>query len=224
MHPIRFHYNPAKYLLTRCTAGRWTSVAWGPLGSIRCDEVEPPALPGPEPVAPIVAARTRSRLRSLLLLGAIAPVWACSSRGAQQPAPISDQTLPASLIAKAEAGDWTLRVSTEAGETLVGTATAPAPGLVRIRARDVPLDDLVSIERRMTRENGLSSAKAMAGAAVGGMLGIVLGWVVQYPSDSPCEGCTAKWFVVGGIAGFIFGVRAGRPDVDVRWEMLWRRH
>ncbi len=48
MRAIRLHYRPVRYLLTRYTARRWPAVAWSPLGFIRSDEVEPPALPGPE--------------------------------------------------------------------------------------------------------------------------------------------------------------------------------
>ncbi len=47
MQAIRFHYRPVRYLLTRYTASRLPAIAWSPLGCIRCDEVKPPALPGP---------------------------------------------------------------------------------------------------------------------------------------------------------------------------------
>jgi L-iditol 2-dehydrogenase len=45
---IRFHYRPARYLLTRYTARRRPSVALGALGCVALDDVEPPALPGPD--------------------------------------------------------------------------------------------------------------------------------------------------------------------------------
>ena len=48
MRAIRFHYSAVRYLLTRYTSGRRPSIAWSPLGCIRLDEVEPPALPGPD--------------------------------------------------------------------------------------------------------------------------------------------------------------------------------
>src|SRR5690625_4682183 len=45
---IRFHYNPAKYIWTRWASSRRPRAALGRLGCISLDEVEPPALPGPE--------------------------------------------------------------------------------------------------------------------------------------------------------------------------------
>ena len=48
MLAIRFHYRPVRYLLTRAVARRRPSIAWSPLGCIVGEEVEPPALPGPE--------------------------------------------------------------------------------------------------------------------------------------------------------------------------------
>ena len=48
MRAIRLHYKPVRYLLTRFTSRRRPSLAWGPLGFIRYDDVEPPALPGPD--------------------------------------------------------------------------------------------------------------------------------------------------------------------------------
>lgn len=47
MRAIRFHYRPVRYLLTRY-AGRKPWLALGPLGCIALDDVEPPALPGPD--------------------------------------------------------------------------------------------------------------------------------------------------------------------------------
>ncbi len=48
MFAVRFHYRPARYLLTRAVSRRHPAVAWGPLGCTRGDEVEPPQLPGPD--------------------------------------------------------------------------------------------------------------------------------------------------------------------------------
>ncbi|HEX7090536.1 MAG TPA: zinc-binding dehydrogenase [Longimicrobiales bacterium] len=48
MRAIRFHYRPARYLWTRFVAGRRPTLALGPLGCITLDDVEPPALPGPD--------------------------------------------------------------------------------------------------------------------------------------------------------------------------------
>jgi len=48
MHAIRFHYRPVNYLWIRYAARRRPALAVGPSGCIRLDEVEPPALPGPE--------------------------------------------------------------------------------------------------------------------------------------------------------------------------------
>lgn len=45
MKAVRFHYRPARYLLTRYSGGR---TALGPLGSVRLDDVAEPALPGPD--------------------------------------------------------------------------------------------------------------------------------------------------------------------------------
>lgn len=45
MKAIRFHYRPARYLLTRFTGGR---TALGPLGSVSLDDVPEPELPGPD--------------------------------------------------------------------------------------------------------------------------------------------------------------------------------
>ncbi len=48
MHAIRFHYRPVRYLLTRWAARRRPTAALGPLGCLALDDVEPPALPGPD--------------------------------------------------------------------------------------------------------------------------------------------------------------------------------
>jgi L-iditol 2-dehydrogenase len=48
MRAIRFHYRPLRYLLTRHASRHLPAVAWGPLGCVRYDEVEPPPLPGPD--------------------------------------------------------------------------------------------------------------------------------------------------------------------------------
>jgi threonine dehydrogenase-like Zn-dependent dehydrogenase len=45
---VRFHYRPVRYLLTRYVAGRRPGHAVGRLGCVSLDEVEPPALPGPD--------------------------------------------------------------------------------------------------------------------------------------------------------------------------------
>lgn len=44
---IRFHYRPVRYLWTRWASRRRPAIALGPLGCVRLDEVEEPALPGP---------------------------------------------------------------------------------------------------------------------------------------------------------------------------------
>src|SRR5687767_3844755 len=48
LRAIRFHYRPLRYLFTRYAAARRPALALGPLGCISLDDVEPPALPGPE--------------------------------------------------------------------------------------------------------------------------------------------------------------------------------
>lgn len=48
MQAIRFHYRPARYLVTRRAARRRPSLALGRLGCVALDDVEPPALPGPD--------------------------------------------------------------------------------------------------------------------------------------------------------------------------------
>ncbi|HEX2167296.1 MAG TPA: alcohol dehydrogenase catalytic domain-containing protein [Longimicrobiales bacterium] len=48
MRAIRFHYRPVRYLWTRFAAGRRPALALGPGGCISLDDVDPPALPGPE--------------------------------------------------------------------------------------------------------------------------------------------------------------------------------
>lgn len=48
LQAIRFHYSPLRYIATRLVAKRRPSAATGPLGCTRLDEVDPPALPGPE--------------------------------------------------------------------------------------------------------------------------------------------------------------------------------
>jgi L-iditol 2-dehydrogenase len=45
---IRFHYRPVRYLVTRFAASRRPGLALGGMGCVTLDEVEPPALPGPE--------------------------------------------------------------------------------------------------------------------------------------------------------------------------------
>ncbi len=48
MRAIRFHYRPLRYMLTRAVSGRLPGTGAGPLGFVRLDEIEPPALPGPD--------------------------------------------------------------------------------------------------------------------------------------------------------------------------------
>jgi threonine dehydrogenase-like Zn-dependent dehydrogenase len=45
---IRFHYRPVRYLLTRWVGGGRASFSTSFLGCVSLDDVEPPALPGPE--------------------------------------------------------------------------------------------------------------------------------------------------------------------------------
>lgn len=59
LQAIRFHYNPLRYIATRAIAKRRPKAATGALGYTRLDEVEPPALPGPEWV------RVRPRLSGI---------------------------------------------------------------------------------------------------------------------------------------------------------------
>lgn len=48
LRAIRFHYRPVRYLWTRWAASRRPTLALGPLGCVSMDDVEPPALPGPD--------------------------------------------------------------------------------------------------------------------------------------------------------------------------------
>jgi L-iditol 2-dehydrogenase len=48
LQAIRFHYRPVRYLLTRYAASRRPAFALGRLGCVSLDDVEPPALPGPD--------------------------------------------------------------------------------------------------------------------------------------------------------------------------------
>jgi threonine dehydrogenase-like Zn-dependent dehydrogenase len=48
MHALRFHYRPLRYLLTRFAARKSAGFALSPLGCVSLDEVDAPALPGPE--------------------------------------------------------------------------------------------------------------------------------------------------------------------------------
>jgi L-iditol 2-dehydrogenase len=48
MQAIRFHYRPVRYLWTRFAAARRPGLALGRTGCVTFDEVEPPALPGPD--------------------------------------------------------------------------------------------------------------------------------------------------------------------------------
>jgi threonine dehydrogenase-like Zn-dependent dehydrogenase len=48
LHAVRFHYRPLRYLLTRFAFARRPAFALGPLGCVTLDDVEPPALPGPD--------------------------------------------------------------------------------------------------------------------------------------------------------------------------------
>jgi L-iditol 2-dehydrogenase len=45
---IRFHYRPVRYLWTRFAASRRPALALGATGCVSFDDVEPPALPGPD--------------------------------------------------------------------------------------------------------------------------------------------------------------------------------
>lgn len=48
MLAIRFHYRPVRYLLTRWIGAGRASFPVSPLGCVSLDDIEPPALPGPE--------------------------------------------------------------------------------------------------------------------------------------------------------------------------------
>lgn len=48
MQAIRFHYRPVRYLWTRYAAARRPALALGRGGCVELDDVEPPALPGPD--------------------------------------------------------------------------------------------------------------------------------------------------------------------------------
>jgi L-iditol 2-dehydrogenase len=48
LRAIRFHYRPVRYLLTRFAASRRPAYALGRLGCVSLDDIEPPALPGPD--------------------------------------------------------------------------------------------------------------------------------------------------------------------------------
>ncbi|MFW6079393.1 MAG: zinc-dependent alcohol dehydrogenase [Gemmatimonadota bacterium] len=48
MRAIRLHYRPVRYILARGVSRRAPTWSLGPLGFIRLDDVEPPALPGPD--------------------------------------------------------------------------------------------------------------------------------------------------------------------------------
>ena len=48
MHALRFHYRPVRYLLTRLAARKSAGFALSPLGCVSLDDVDAPALPGPE--------------------------------------------------------------------------------------------------------------------------------------------------------------------------------
>ena len=46
MQSVRFHFRPARYLLTRAVARKSPAFALGPAGCVSLDDVEPPDLPG----------------------------------------------------------------------------------------------------------------------------------------------------------------------------------
>lgn len=48
MKSVRFHYRPLRYLLTRAASRKSPAFALGRAGCVALDDVEPPALPGPE--------------------------------------------------------------------------------------------------------------------------------------------------------------------------------
>jgi L-iditol 2-dehydrogenase len=48
LRAIRFHYRPGRYLLTRAASRRMPAFGAGVLGFVRLEEVDPPALPGPD--------------------------------------------------------------------------------------------------------------------------------------------------------------------------------
>jgi L-iditol 2-dehydrogenase len=48
MQAIRFNYRPVRYLWTRYAAARRPALALGPTGCVTFEDVEPPALPGPD--------------------------------------------------------------------------------------------------------------------------------------------------------------------------------
>ncbi|HEX6694112.1 MAG TPA: alcohol dehydrogenase catalytic domain-containing protein [Longimicrobiales bacterium] len=48
MLAVRFHYRPARYLLTRFAARRRPGLAYSGFGCVSLDDVAPPALPGPD--------------------------------------------------------------------------------------------------------------------------------------------------------------------------------
>jgi hypothetical protein len=74
-------------------------------------------------------------------------------------------------LARAQTRAWTVRLTTLRGDPLVGHVSTPAPGRVRIRASDLPLEDVASIERRVVADGDRDGTVALASVLVGGLAG-----------------------------------------------------
>jgi hypothetical protein len=160
--------------------------------------------------------------RLVLLLATLLPAGACVAPPASE-SPVPRVTAsPGSAeyaLQRAQARDWSVRLITLHGDTLIGHVTTPAPGRVRIRASDLSLQDVTSIERRAIADGSRAGTVALASVLVGGLAG-TLAFLV-HAGDSPCDHCEMRGFFWGGAAGLAAWIAVLRGQERGRWVTLW---
>jgi hypothetical protein len=144
------------------------------------------------------------------------------------PAPVTTSSVPgdsaalARTVALAAAREWTVRVITLRGDTLVGRIGLPLGTRIRIRLREVELDHVASLERQEDRGGGLYETRLLAGAGVGAMAGLVAGMARAYAGDLE-TGSVSPWMMAGAIVGLLVEAPRARHEPAVTWLPLWRR-
>ena len=124
-----------------------------------------------------------------------------------------------------------LKVFDEAAETGAAIVGVPvvdtvkqvsrATGRVRIRASDLSLEDVTSIERRAIADGSRAGTVALASVLVGGLAG-TLAFLV-HAGDGPCDHCEVRGFFWGGAAGLAAWIAVLRGQERGRWLTVWRK-
>lgn len=162
-------------------------------------------------------------VRALAVAALCAGAASCAAHHPGAPAPSAPATA-AAAAARANAGGWTVRVATLRGDTLVGQLARSDTRTLRLKLRDVALDEVASIERgRSKPDDGRRATTVLAGTLLGGFGGIFAAWAVNFERDAPCDHCVRNWFAFGSIVGFVGSLAKLGNEPPERWETIWRR-